>query len=233
MRGRAPQGDGSRAIASVDPMPTLLHLDSSADLVSSRSRRLSQAVVDAWLNADPSGVVVRRDLHRTPVPHLADSSLHWAPADRVPGSNPPAAAEALQRALLDELLAADIVVIGAPLYNFSIPSSLKAWIDHIHVPGVTSADTGALAGRPVVITTSRGIAYDIGSPTEGWDHEVPALRTLFGSALGMDVHVITTSLTLAAQDPSLSSQIGRSEQELDEALTLATETGMRLALATA
>lgn len=214
-------------------MPTLLHLDSSADLKTSRSRRLSQAVVDAWLTADPSGAVVRRDLHRNPVPHLADASLHWAPADRMAGSNPPAEAEALQRELLDELLAADIVVIGAPLYNFSIPSSLKAWIDHIHVPGVTSADTGALVGRPVVITTSRGIAYDIGSPTEGWDHEVPALRTLFGGALGMDVHVITTSLTLADRDPGLSTQVARSEQELAEALTVARETGMRLAVATA
>ncbi|MGK9147091.1 NAD(P)H-dependent oxidoreductase [Plantibacter flavus] len=214
-------------------MPTLLHLDSSADLTTSRSRRLSQAVVDAWLTADPTGVVVRRDLHRDPVPHLADSSLHWAPADRVEGSNPPAEAEELQRELVDELLAADIVVIGAPLYNFSIPSSLKAWIDHIHVPGVTSADTGSLVGRPVVITTSRGIAYDIGSPTEGWDHEVPALRTLFGGALGMDVHVITTSLTLAEREAALAPQIGRSEQELAEALSLATETGLRLAVATA
>lgn len=214
-------------------MPTLLHLDSSADLVSSRSRRLSQAVVDAWSAADPTGVVVRRDLHLDPIPHLADASLHWAPADRGPGANPPAAAETLQRLLLDELLAADILVIGAPLYNFSIPSSLKAWIDHIHVPGVTSADTGALTGRPVVITTSRGIAYDVGSPTEGWDHEVPALRTLFGGALGMEVHVITTSLTLADRDAALADQRERGERELDEALRLATDTGARLAVATA
>ena len=214
-------------------MPTLLHLDSSADLDTSRSRRLSQAVVDAWSNADPTGVVVRRDLHRDPVPHLADASLHWAQADRRPGANPPAEAETLQRVLLDELLGADIVVIGAPLYNFSIPSSLKAWIDHIHVPGVTSADTGALTGRPVVIATSRGIAYDAGSPTEGWDHEVPALRTLFGGALGMDVHVITTSLTLADQDPALAAQRERSEQEFAEALRSASEAGLRLAVSTA
>jgi FMN-dependent NADH-azoreductase len=214
-------------------MPTLLHLDSSADLATSRSRRLSQAVVDAWRDADPTGVVVRRDLHLDPVPHLADASLHWSAADREPGANPPAEAEALQRVLLDELLGADIVVIGAPLYNFSIPSSLKAWIDHIHVPGVTSADTGALTGRPVVITTSRGIAYDAGTPTEGWDHEVPALRTLFGGALGMDVHVITTSLTLADREPGLAGQRERSAQELDEALRLAAETGTRLAVATA
>lgn len=89
-------------------------------------------------------------------------------------------AEALQQALVDELLAADVVVVGAPMYNYSLPSSLKAWIDHIHIPGVTApfdGDTQPMAGRPAVVVTSRGGSYDPGTATEGWDHGVPVLES--------------------------------------------------------
>jgi FMN-dependent NADH-azoreductase len=198
-------------------MAHLLHLDSSADLQTSRSRALTATFVDAWLAADPGNTVTTRDLHLDPVPHIADASLHWPSRLRAPGSTPPPEAEALQADLLDELIAADALVIGAPLYNYSLPSTLKAWIDHIHVPGVTASfdgDTQPLAGRPAVVITSRGGSYDAGTPTADWDHEVPALRLILGDALGMEVTVISTSLTLAEEIPSLAPQIERSREEL-------------------
>ncbi|MGD8167592.1 FMN-dependent NADH-azoreductase [Herbiconiux sp. P16] len=215
-------------------MANLLHLDSSADLETSRSRAIGHSFSEAWLAAAPGNTVTHRDLHRDPLPHLADAALHWPPRLRPAGSTPPADAEALQSSLIAELLAADALLVGAPLYNYSLPSSLKAWIDNIHVPAVTApfdVDTQPLAGRPAVIVTSRGASYDPGSPTDGWDHEVPALRLILGTALGMDVTVITTNLTLAETVPALADQIGRSRRELVEAheaaAALARELGAR------
>ncbi|MFB2597516.1 FMN-dependent NADH-azoreductase [Herbiconiux sp. P17] len=215
-------------------MANLLHLDSSADLETSRSRAIGHSFSEAWLAAAPGNTVTHRDLHRDPLPHLADAALHWPPRLRPAGSTPPADAEALQSSLIAELLAADALLVGAPLYNYSLPSSLKAWIDNIHVPAVTApfdVDTQPLAGRPAVIVTSRGASYDPGSPTDGWDHEVPALLLILGTALGMDVTVIATNLTLAETVPALADQIDRSRRELVEAheaaAALARELGAR------
>jgi FMN-dependent NADH-azoreductase len=212
-------------------MAHLLHLDSSADLETSRSRAITRTFTDAWLAAAPGNTVTTRDLHVHPVPHLADAALHWPVRLRAEGSTPPVEAQALQDELIAELVAADAVVVGAPLYNYSLPSTLKAWIDHIHVPGVTAPfdePTQPLAGRPAVIVTSRGGSYDAGTPTAGWDHEVPALRLILGDALGMEVSVITTSLTLAATVPALADQLERSERELAAAHAEAAELAGRL-----
>ena len=209
-------------------MAHLLHLDSSADLDGSRSRAIGATFVGAWLAADPENTVTHRDLHRDPLPHLPDASLHWPARARAEGANPPAGAEALQQRLIDELLAADVVLVGAPLYNYSMPSTLKAWIDYIHVPGLTAGDEQPLAGRPAVIITSRGASYDEGSPTAGWDHAVPALQLILGESLGMPVTVITTSLTLADFVPALADQAERSSEELALAHDEAASAGSRL-----
>lgn len=212
-------------------MATLLHLDSSADLSTSRSRAVGATFRKAFTAASTGNTVTYRDLAATPLPHLPDAALHWPKRLRLAGSNPSAAAEALQQRLIDELLTADVLLVGAPLYNYSMPSSLKAWIDHIHVPGVTAPfddPIQPLAGRPAVIVTSRGGSYDTGSATEGWDHAVPPLQLILGDALGMRVEVITTSLTLADQVAALSDQIARSHEELARAHDLATSLGLRL-----
>lgn len=212
-------------------MAHLLHLDSSADLSRSRSRAIGQTFVAAWLAADPENTVTHRDLHRDPLPHLADAALHWPERLRPAGSNPPGDAVALQEDLLTELLSADVLLVGAPMYNYSMPSSLKAWIDNIHVPGVTApfdVDSQPMAGRPAVVVTSRGGSYDAGTSTADWDHEVPALRLVLGEALGMPVTVITTSLTLAEDVPALSDQLERSLEELALAHEEAAAAGSKL-----
>jgi FMN-dependent NADH-azoreductase len=212
-------------------MPQLLHLDSSADAEGSRSRAITRTFADTWQACGPTHTVTYRDLHRDPVPHLADASLHWAARLRPADASPPPAAEALQQALLDELLAADVVVVGAPMYNYSLPSSLKAWIDHIHIPGVTApfdGDTQPMAGRPAVVVASRGGSYDTDSPTAGWDHGVPVLELILGTALGMNVELIATDLTLAASVPALAGEVERSRRELAEAHEAAIAAARRL-----
>lgn len=196
-------------------MPHLLHLDSSADLRTSRSRAITDSFARGWAARGAEFTRTHRDLHRDPLPHFVDPELHWPAADRLPDADPPAEAEARQRELLEELLAADVLLIGAPLYNYSLPSTLKAWVDNIHIPGVTTGPgTQPLAGRAAVVVSSRGASYDVGSPTEGWDHGVPVLEIILGEALGMTVHVVQTDLTVAGRVPELADQQDRAAAEL-------------------
>jgi FMN-dependent NADH-azoreductase len=123
----------------------------------------------------------------------------------------------LQQQVIDELLAADAVVIGAPMYNYSLPSVLKVWLDYIHIPGVTApfdSDTQPMAGRPAVIISSRGGVYDPGSANADWDHTVPPLKIILGDALGMDVSVIKISRTLSGVVPALAAEADRAAEEL-------------------
>jgi len=218
-------------------VPHLLHLDSAASLKNSRSREITATFADAWRARGSEYSVTYRDLHRDPLPHLADAVLHWPPRLRPEGAaaaDPAAlaAAEELQDELVGELLGADVLLVGAPLYNYSVPSSLKTWIDHVHIPGRTApfvdAPTQPMAGRPAVVVSSRGASYDVGSPTEGWDHAVPMLELILGTALGMTVEVITTSLTLAETVPALATQLDRSRAELAAAHAAAAAAARRL-----
>ena len=212
-------------------MPTLLHLDSSADGPRSRSRAITRTFADAWRGIGADHTVVHRDLHADPVPHLADAAMHWPARLRPADASPPAAALALQEELIAELLAADVLLVGAPMYNYSLPSALKAWVDHIHVPGLLAPfdqPTQPLAGRAAVVVTSRGASYDEGTPTADWDHGIPVLQLILGKALGMEVEVITTSLTLAETVPALADQLDRSRAELAAAQTAAAEAAARL-----
>jgi FMN-dependent NADH-azoreductase len=217
-------------------VPHLLHLDSAAALKNSRSREITATFADTWRGRGPQYTVTYRDLHRDPLPHLVDAVLHWPPRLRPEGAasaDPAALAadEALQDELVNELLAADVLLVGAPLYNYSVPSSLKAWIDHIHIPGRLApfdTDTQPLAGRPAVVVSSRGASYDPGSPTDGWDHEVPVLQLILGTALGLAVEVITTSLTLAETVPALAPELDRSRAELAAAHEAAAAAARRL-----
>ena len=217
-------------------MPHLLHLDSAASLRNSRSREITTTFADTWRGRGPEYSVTYRDLYRDPLPHLADAVLHWPPRLRPEGAASTdqgvlAAAEALQDELVGELLGADVLLVGAPLYNYSVPSSLKAWIDNIHIPGRTAPfDTPdqPLAGKPAVVVSSRGASYDAGSPTDGWDHAVPMLKLILGTALGMSVEVITTSLTLAETVPALAAQLDRSRAELAAAHEAAAAAARRL-----
>jgi len=201
-------------------------------MTQSRSRSITRTFADAWRGCSSGHTVTYRDLHADPIPHLADSWLHWPARLRPADISLSPVAEALQLELIEELCAADVVLIGAPMYNYSMPSTLKAWVDHIHVPGITALYDGNLqpmAGRTAVIVNARGAIYDPGTPTADWDHGTPALEILLGSSLGMTIRTITTSLTLAEFVPMLSDFIGRSNEEFAQAqanaATLAVELG--------
>lgn len=192
-------------------MPHLLHLDSGADPEHSVSRALTRLFADHW-----TGPRVYRDLHADPVPHLEHSALHHPESARPAGVVPPAAAE-LQQKLLAELSACDVLLIGSPLHNYSLASSLKAWIDRIHIPGLTTGPgTMPFAGKRAVVVTTRGLTYDEG-PTAGWDHALPVLDLVLGTALGMEVEVVKIDYTLADSIPELAEHSATFHKGLDEA----------------
>jgi len=157
----------------------LLHIDAGITGPGSLSRQLSGAVVEALSKADPSIEVTRRDLEADPIGHLDGRGIGLRPVE---GADDDAAKAA---AVLQEFLDADVVVIGAPMYNFSIPSQLKAWIDRILVAGKTfrysEAGPEGLAGaKTVIVASSRGGLFGADTPQAALDHQENYLRTVFG-----------------------------------------------------
>jgi FMN-dependent NADH-azoreductase len=161
----------------------LLHLDSSVLGPHSVSRQVSAAIVDRLRKATPGLDIAYRDLTLTPLAHLSGSHL-------AAGQGAPAEASlhedlAAGQAVLSEFLAADIVVLGAPMYNFTIPSQLKAWIDRILVSGKTfkysAQGVEGLAGnKRVIVAISRGGFYGAGTPAAVGEHLETYLRWVFG-----------------------------------------------------
>ncbi|WP_036955618.1 FMN-dependent NADH-azoreductase [Luteimicrobium xylanilyticum] len=205
-------------------MPTLLRLDSSYDDdATSVSRLLTDAFTRAWLAGGPDRAVVEHDLRTDPVPPPGHGALHWAPALRGPAVVVPGGAIAAQARVLDELLTADALVIGAPLYNYGLPATLKAWLDQVHVPGTTApfGDGGAqpLRGRPAVVVATRGTAHYGDSEAEGRDHALPVLRLILGEALGMAVRVVTVDRTLSVTTPAFAGERERFERRFTAATT--------------
>ncbi len=161
----------------------LLRIDSSARS-SSVTRQLTAKFVEEWKKSHPAGEVIQRDLATTRLPHITDQ---WAGTQLKPSQLTPAQRNYLSTSdeLIEELQAADTIVIGSPMYNFAIPSSLKAWIDQIVRMGKTigygpSGARGLLGKKRVIVVTARGGAYEKGTPTEKFDFQEPYLRHIFG-----------------------------------------------------
>jgi FMN-dependent NADH-azoreductase len=158
----------------------LLRIDSSVRR-NSVSRQLTQRFIEAWKKENPAGQVIDRDLAATSLPHITDEWMHAAYTD--PAALTPAQQETLSTSdmLIDELLAADTIVIGAPMYNLTVSAPLKAWIDQIVRVGRTvlwgpNGTEGVLKEKKVVVLTSRGGSFRPGTPTAQYDHQEPYLR---------------------------------------------------------
>ena len=144
---------------------TILHIDASINGGNSASRQLTGSVIDQLKGSNWGERVVYRDLAANPLPHLTLDAF----ADT---------------SVLDEFLAADAIVIGAPMYNFTLPSQLKAWIDRILIAGTTFRYTdngpeGLAGGKRVIIALARGGFYDANSPAASLEHLESYLRGVF------------------------------------------------------
>jgi FMN-dependent NADH-azoreductase len=165
----------------------ILRIDSATTGAQSVSRELTQAITDHLLAQNPGATLVSRDLESDPLPHLTTVTTG---AIRLPAEAHDAAIAAAfagERAVLDQFLAADVVIIGAPMYNFSIPSNLKSWLDRLGVPGVTfsyseAGPKGLAGGRRVIIASAQGGMYEPGGPAE---HQESLLKAFLGF-IGID-----------------------------------------------
>jgi len=161
----------------------LLHIDSSVLGPHSVSRQLSSAIVDRLRRQNPDLELVYRDLSSAPLAHLSGSHLAAA-QDAAPSAEVQQDLAAGQ-AVLEEFLAADIVVLGAPMYNFTIPSQLKAWIDRILVAGKTfkydaQGQRGLAGDKRMIVAISRGGFYGAGTPAAVGEHLETYLHWVFG-----------------------------------------------------
>ncbi|MGW1024760.1 FMN-dependent NADH-azoreductase [Streptomyces sp. NPDC002577] len=190
-------------------MATLLHLDSSLFPESaSTSRSVTAAFRQAWEEQHPDGTVIYRDLATDPVPHLdalTTSAGFTDPASRTPEQ---AAAHARQLELIEQLESADAVLIGAPMFNFTIPSTLKTWLDQVILMGRTAGvEESPIKGTPVYVVASRGGSYAPGTPREGFEYVQNYLQAILGDMLGMEVDFIVPELTLAHSNPAMAELI--------------------------
>jgi FMN-dependent NADH-azoreductase len=193
----------------------LLQIDSSAR-AGSVTRGLTAKFADEWKTHHPTGELIQRDLSTTALPLITDD---WHAAQIDPAKLSPSQRSYLSTsdALIEEVQEADIIVIGAPMYNFAIPSLLKAWIDQIVRVGKTVAygprgPQGLLGNKKVVVITARGGAYDKGTPREKFDFQEPYLRHILGFVGLMDVTFVHAENQLRdGAGPSLAAaaeQIG-------------------------
>ena len=164
----------------------LLHIDSSILGTNSVSRALTHQVVEQWRAAHPGTVVDYLDLAQDAPSHLDAHSIGFrAPPQSTPLTQRQIAENAISEALVTQFLAADVVVIGAPLYNFTVPTQLRAWIDRIAQPGRTFGYTekgphGLAGGKTVFIVSSRGGIYSSSEAGRAMEHQEGYLKTVFG-----------------------------------------------------
>jgi len=164
---------------------TILHIDSSINGENSASRTITSRIVDQLKALNWGEEVIHRDLAAQPLPHLTLDAF----ADT---------------SVLDEFLAADTVVVGAPMYNFTLPTQLKAWIDRIAIAGKTFRYTengpeGLAGGKRVIIALARGGIYDVGSPAAALEHLESYLRGIF-NFIGIEPEfVVADGLAISAE----------------------------------
>lgn len=183
----------------------LLHLDSAITGDNSVSRKLSADIISHLRTSDPAIEVTYRDLAATPISHLTLSDM---PA---PGES---------TAILDEFLNADVVVIGAPMYNFTLPSQLKAWIDRVLIAGKTfkygeAGPVGLAGDKRVIIAVARGGLYGPDAPAASAEHLESYLKVVFGFIGVVPEFVIAEGmLTGAVQTEATMAQAAQSIQAL-------------------
>lgn len=201
-------------------MPTLLHLDTSPR-PGSTTRRVTAEFAASWRAAHPDGTHLHRDLAARPVPHIDAGQI--AVMHRLESSGQRGLDVARDAArtpeekhgwllaweVIDEVLAADTILLGLPMHNFSLPSTFKAWFDRLVIPPLVvdpDTGTGPLSGKQVVVVTARGGAYGPGTPRHSYDFQEPYLRAALGMvALADDLTFLHAEMTKSGHDPRLAS----------------------------
>jgi FMN-dependent NADH-azoreductase len=184
---------------------SLFRLDASIRVQGSVSRQIADIVETSWRAGHPSSDVVSRHIGSDPVP-----ATYWAAAvgarqtpeeQRTPEQQ---SAVALAATLTDELLAADALLFAIPIYNFGVSQHFKAYIDLIITDPRMAPGNTPLAGKPAELVVVRGGSYAAGTPREGWDHSTGWVRRILEDVWQLDLTIVETEFTLAAENPALA-----------------------------
>jgi FMN-dependent NADH-azoreductase len=202
-------------------MATKILVIDSSPRTASLSRKLTKDIADKLAGQYADAQITHRDLAATPLPHLTEEVItaYYTPADK--RSESLKNAVALSDAAIDELKAADVVVIGAPMWNFNIPSVLKAWIDHVVRSGVTFAYgqngvEGLLKGKKAIVVVTSGGVYSKG-PMQVMDFQATYLRSLLGFIGITDVSFVRAE-GVSMGDAALSQALAAADTQISAAL---------------
>ena len=196
----------------------LLHIDSSPLAANSVSRQLTRSIADQWQATHPGTTVEHLDLAVDAPAHLDLDSLGFRLGPNATGLSEAQQREnALSEQLVSQFLAADVVVVGAPMFNFSVPTQLKAWIDRIAQAGRTFTYTaqgpkGLAGGKTVIVASTRGGMYPDGAAA---DHQESYLLTVFGFLGVTDVRIVRAE-GLAMGDEPRAKALAGAERAIEE-----------------
>jgi FMN-dependent NADH-azoreductase len=205
---------------------TILRIDASSRGTGSVSRALGDYFEGAWLDRNPRDRVIRRDVAAEPIGHIADRTIagFYTPPDRL--TDELRDATALSDLLIEELQAADVLLLTVPMYNFSLPSALKAWIDHVVRSGHTftydaSGFTGLVTGRRAYVLCAYGAGgYAGGGPSAAADFVAPYLGFILNFLGIQDVRFFAVEATMG-DEVALAASTERVKREIDAAVAAA------------
>jgi FMN-dependent NADH-azoreductase len=212
---------------------SLFRLDASIRLEGSASRELADLVEAEWVQARGDEDVRRRHIGVDVLPADAWPSAvaaSFVPADE--RDDRQREATALVGTLVDELLDADAVLLAVPLYNYGVSQHIKTYLDLVMTDRRATSPDPLLAGKPVVLVTTRGGAYGPGTPRHGWDHSTDYLRRILADQWGADLTVVEREFTLVGVNPALDSFTEVAADLHIAARDAAVEAGRKLAVAT-
>lgn len=202
----------------------LLHIDSAITGEQSASRQLTARIVAAWQASHPGTTVQYLDLAAQAPAHLSADALGFR-TGQAASTEAQRQENALSEALVSQFLAADVIVVGAPLYNFSIPSQLKAWIDRIAQTGRTFRYTangpeGLAKGKTVIVASSRGGVYSASEGGQAMEHQESYLKVVFGFFGITDVRFVRAEGVAMGPDAKAAALAG-AERDVLAATTVA------------
>lgn len=198
---------------------TLLHLDSSSRTDGSRSPEVAATFRTRWQREHPSEPMVYRDLAAQPLPHLVQAvgAAGTPAANRTPAERD---ALAVQDEVIEQFLAANAYLLSLPMYNYGVPSQLKAYLDHLLDGGrvlMVDGSPSPVAGRAATVVVSFGGGYGPGTPRADFDFVRPYLTKVLVDSLGLDVEFVAVELTLAPYVPAMAGLVELGEQSLRDA----------------
>ncbi len=198
----------------------LLHVDSSILGTHSVSRQLSAEIVAEWRKSRPDTTVEYLDLALNAPNHFGADAIAVKGIDQPKPTEAQRAENAVSEQLVSQFLAADVIVIGAPFYNFSIPTQLKAWIDRLAQPGrtfkyVETGPVGLATGKTVIVASTRGGAYSTSEGGQATEHQESYLKVVFGFFGVTDVRIVRAEgLAMGAAPKAAALSAARADMEV-------------------